>query len=432
MNTKKLEYVNEILIVQMNHWVLYPVALTVIGLAAGFIGQGRPFVLMWGVCGLFPLLYLLIREKIKHFFPFLLLHLGVALLFLALPVQTVVERLLCAVCGVGYLIDSMAKHFREGSSATSPAPPAVTVAVCVLTLLFQHYQGQATWDFYYVLTLVSVFCLHSVTSYISHYLEFLQVNESSTGYLPAADMFHSGMGLVGIYTVVVAGVLLVATNFGLAESIWSVLRKGLIAFLRFLFSLLAREPVPEEEIVFEELQPSTADTPMGLPEGGEPFWLWQILEVAAIAAAFGGLLYALAKGIIRLIRFVRARFALNLGRRGHQVEGEEELDVREKVGLEKSGEGERQKSFLFDFLTPAKRVRKLYKKKVLASAGDLAGEKGKGAVSAESLQLLTARECGEKLKAVEMADIYEQVRYSDYEATQETLRRMREACRSRG
>ena len=426
MKIKKIERINDILIIQMNHWALYPVALTIMGLAGSYTGEGSPVGILWGICGLMVIFYYFLRERVERLFLFMVLHLALVLLFFVLPVRTGAGRFLCAACGIGYFIQSMAKRFRERVPGTSAFSPVAAIGISVVCIFLQHYQGRFDWDFYYVLALVSVLALYLVTCYIRKYLEFLAVNASSTGYLPAADIFRSGMGLVGGYTVLGTVILLFCTNFDWLRGVWNSLKSVVVSILRFVFSLLLRDAIVEDEELIQETPSAGAMQMPLLPEASEPFLLWQILEVVFVTAVSCVVLYFAVKLFIRLIKFVRQRFAEGFGQRKDREIGEEDVDVREKCDLAKPAVREGQKRTLFGFLTLEQRIRKLYKKKILASAFELT-DGGKDDVG--SLMLLTARECGERLGAIDMSDIYEQVRYSDKEATQETLRRMKEACK---
>lgn len=428
MKTEKLELFNEILIIQMIHWTLYPVALSVIGVAGTYIGEGRPAGILWGFCGLLAVVYLFFRERVKNLALFILLHIGLAAVFFFLPVQTIVERILCAACGVGYLIESMVQRFRQEGEGASGFSPLVSVGVCVAAILFQHYQGRADWDFYYALTLVSVFAMYLISRYIRQYLGFLVVNKSSVGYMPAAEMFRSGMGLVVPYTLFGAIVLLLLTSFDWLESLWNGIKNGLIALIRFLVSLFPREQSVEEEVIVATSQPAAENDFSGLLEPSETFWLWQVLEYVAVAALACAAVYVAIRAIVKAVRYIRERFGEGYGRRSRIGTGEEQTDVREKCGSEKTVSQDTARRSLFDFLTPAQRIRRLYKKKILSSAYELT-EGGKE--NSIALSLLTARECGEKLMLPDMAKIYEQTRYSDQEVTQETLRAMKAAMPTR-
>lgn len=428
IKTEKLELINEILVMQMVHWTFYPVALSIIGVTGTYIGEGRPAGILWGFCGLLAVSYLFFREKVKHLVLFILLHIGLAVVYFFLPTETIVERVLCAACGVGYLIQSLIKRFRQDEEGTSGFSPVVAVGICGAAILFQHYQGRADWDFYYALTLVSVFAMYLISSYIRQYLNFLVVNKSSAGYMPAAEMFRSGIGLVVLYTAFGAIVLLLLTSFEWLESLWSGIKNGLIALIRFLVSLFPRKQSVEEEVIVATSQPAADNDFSGLLEPAETFWLWQVLEYVAIVALACAAVYLVFKATVRAVRYIRKRFGEGYGRRSRIGTGEEQTDVREKCGLAKAVSQDTARRSLFGFLTPAQRIRRLYKKKILSSAYELT-EGGKE--NAAALSLLTAKECGEKLMLPEMAKIYEQTRYSDREATPETLRAMKAAMPAR-
>lgn len=421
MKIARLEYICEFLTEQNNHWSLFSLVLTVQGLAAGYTGSLHPNALLWLFCGAYPLIFFMLRERIKKILPFFLLHAAVlVLLSWAIPAGNGVERFLCVVCGVGYVAHSFSKRFSEGARHyTSPANPSVAVGLGIGGILFQHYQGLSGWDTYFVLTLAGVCALYLVISYLNNYMEFLSLNESSTGYLPAAEMLHSGLGLVLLYAGGMFVVLLLGSNLRFLAQAWRLIRSMLVAFFRRLFALLYREP----EAAALEPEPTQSEAGTLMPEEtGEPWLIWEILEVIFVAFLLCALIYGLYRGLVALVRFVRARFAQGFGGR-MVLDQEVQIDYREKCDLEKRTGSLSGRRSLLAVLSPAERIRKMYKKKILASAAELTDN------NTERLRTLTAGECGYKLNARDMAGIYDSVRYSDQVATSETLRRMKQAMK---
>lgn len=424
MKTRRLEYACEILSEQINHWALFPAAVTIMGVTAVFTGADKPNLLLWVLCGLFPPAFFFLREKVRHLSVFFLLHMALTMLVILIPVQNLVERLLAAACGVGYLLHSIGKRLKDPEAITSAMSPIAALVISAIAIVLQHYQGNAEWDSFYVQSLVGVLALYALVSYIRHYLEFLSVNESSADYLPASDMLRSGFSLVAGYTLLGAVFLIFATGGGWVASFREALRRIVVAVLRFLVSLIPEGG--QGETVLEQAAESgmSFDQAM-LPENGDPFLLWKILEMVVGAAFACAMVFFAVKGLIRLVKYVLERFGAGVRRNG-ELAVDSELDIREKCGIDKSHQP-RQKKNRLGFLSSAERVRKLYKKKVLSSASLLTGSTV-GEDNGE-LQLLTARECAEKLKNSTMADIYEKARYSEQEITRETVRQMREACR---
>lgn len=425
MKTKRLEYICEVLAEQVNHWMLFPLAMTIIGISAKFMGIEieSPGIVMWIFCSLFPLFFFLLREKIKRFSFFVLLHLVTAALSLLIPVQNNVERMLCIACAVGYMIYSFSRRMKDRKSITEPAVPPVGLGISIVSLFLQNTQGKPGWDSFYVIALVAVFALYSLHSYISHYLEFLTVNESSAGYLPASDMFHSGMGLVAGYTLVGTVILLLGSGGSWVIPLRNMFRGLLLTVLRFLFSLI---PTGEQGEAVTTPPPDTAPMEFGAMSGEpESSIFWSTLEAIVAVAMVCGMVYLVVKGLVLLVKFIRKQFGEDFTRK-QKIARDYEMDVREKCAIEKKRE-QKEKRSVFGFLTPAERVRKLYKKKVLASSFDLSG--GLKGENSPKLELLTARECAGKLQIESMADLYEKARYSDQEITRENVRQMRDVCK---
>ena len=66
MNIDKIRFVNEILTEQMNHWLLYPLALFVAGASRNLTGVGNPMLPAWALCGLIPFCFFLIRRRVTR------------------------------------------------------------------------------------------------------------------------------------------------------------------------------------------------------------------------------------------------------------------------------------------------------------------------------------------------------------------------------
>lgn len=424
VRTKRLEYVCELLAQQVNHWTLFPVMLTVAGLAAGFTGVNRPNVGLWAMCALFPPVFFFLREKVKRFTIFTVTHFAAAALALVFPVQSNVERAIAVACGVLYLIFSYRMRLQSDKNTVSPAHPISCVGLCAPAVFLQNYRGVEGWEGLYVTALVATLALYVFHSYIRHYLDFLSLNGSSAGCLPAADMFRSGISLVGGYTLFGAVVLVVGTGGGWVNAIWVFFRHAFVSALRFLFSLLFRGS-DAETMPLETALPEQSGSGMPAVDSQEPFILWRILETLLAVAVVCCAAFLAVRGVLLLVRFVRSRFQGEYRLKASEMEGDA-ADVREKCGLI-SRRNPKPGGKIFEALSPAARIRRLYKRKILSAADVLTGEKD--AETAGRLGLLTARECGRRLDAGLMADVYEKVRYSNQEPGRDTVRQMKAACR---
>lgn len=434
MNRKKLTYITEILAEQINHWALFPVIMTVTSMAStlDYGTVDSPNVLMWALCGLFPLVFFILREKVENFLLFFLLHLAVGAASLLFTGRNMIEHVLVVFFAACYIIYSFTKIFRESGNTTEPFSPIITVLISAIALSLQNSQGQSSWDAVYVATLVGVLALYAIYKYIRNYMAFLTANERSASIIPASDMFRSGIRLVSGYTLFGAGFLLLAGG-GWVTSLRKGLRGVFLWIVRSFFHLFAFLISTEEQQPKEIMEtPQTVD-PGGfgnvLPKAEEPVLILRILEVAVALALVVLWLFLMYKGTLVLIELVRVRLAKNVELNAKEVYNDKGIDVREKCEIEKSLKRKGKKGSAL-FLSPYERVRRLYKRKVLSCALELIEDPG--GRKTEMLSYLTARECADKLQLSALADIYEQTRYSDQETTKETVRQMKNVCRGIG
>lgn len=63
---QKIELINEWLTEQMNHWLLFPLILTFIGVTRAIAGTREPSLWLWVLFSLFPLAFFLLRYKVKN------------------------------------------------------------------------------------------------------------------------------------------------------------------------------------------------------------------------------------------------------------------------------------------------------------------------------------------------------------------------------
>lgn len=416
MNIKRIEIANEILTEQMNHWLLFPLPLTVMGVTNKYLETGDPGLLMWALCSLIPPVFFLFRIKIKNLILFLLVHLCTAALVFALSGQSIVTRILCLVCAAGYMLQSLTLRLKQDTVYTDGIHLLFGVGLSAGAALFQYYQGTRGWDNYYNLSLIAVIALYFVISFMGHYLNFLSMNQSSAGFLPALEMFHSGMGLVVIYTVLGIGILILSTQFEWLAGILRPARDLLLKFLRFLFSLFSSsEEIPDP--IVEEAPPPQGSAGMPLPPAGEPFWLWKVLEVIVMAAFCIAIIIGIIALLRRLFKLIQKYMVFHYRKR--DVDTGEAFDLREKCEIEKDTDQKFRNPF--SALSYRERIRKLYRKKLAAATARMDVQ------DKEHLELYTAREWERKLELSGMADLYEQARYSNREITGADVKQMKEA-----
>lgn len=425
VKTRRVELIIEILTSQMNHWIFFPLVMTGTAVVAQVMEKplgGMPDLLLWAACGPVPVLFFLIRNHVERFWLFVLCHGAVfaAALFVA-ALTDPLRAVICCACVAAYIIYSFALRLKENESVYSDSiHPVPALALSVGADFLLHKLDDAPdWDKYYLFILIGVFACYLIIYYLLHYLNFLQVNKSSAGYLPAKEILHSGIGFVLPYTLIGVLILCLSLNVKWLELILRVLKEGLKIILRFLIGLLPDGEDPGEVIPMEEPVAGNNNPLDGLPRMEEPFWLWEVLEYVAVILFFCGCAYVLYRALKWLVRYVREKFGGRAGR-GNIMTGQADVfDVREKCSIEKRDPGNRGGG-LFQRFTPVERVRRLYKKRILSGRIKVEDRK--------ALNYMTARECGEILSLPDMTMLYEQARYSNREITGEDVRRMKLAC----
>lgn len=403
---EKIILLKEFLITQMNHWALFPLVVT----AAGLTEMSYVPLWQWILCSLATFVLFLVRRYTNHFLILAASHVCVWGCFWFMPFPNLILKAVLMLYLTVYLLYSVFLRLRDGGRMDGNIHPGIAVAVTAGAFILQHYHGRADWDSFYVVSLILFIGLFFLHYYLERYLRFLAVNESSTGHIPEQEIFRSGLGLAAVYTAAGMLFLLLTSNIGWVRQIWLVFKRLLVWLLHFLpAGTAAEEPMAAAE--------EPAQQGGGLPpvEAGEPFWLWVLLEKLFMAAFFILIAAVALWGLFRLVKFLAARFRVGL--RVESPELEAVRDVREKCGIERR---RTEKKPFLAFLSPQERIRRIYKRRVWAARGELAGDG-----SPEVLNTLTARECGNKLEAEELAEVYEKARYSNEPCMPEDIKRAR-------
>lgn len=430
MKLKRLEYVNEFLIEQMNHWLFFSLALTVTGFSRQ-MGEFRmaPFFLLWVLCSFFPTAFFGVRKKgYDAKFPFykqILLHLIFVLPAFLIPVQgRRIDRSICVVCALLYMLTSLRHCLKKNTVFSSPLQlQAAILIVCVA--YFFHYALQndislrsTYWEESCIFSLIFSLGLFFIIMYIQQYMRFLNVNSSSTGYIPESDIFHSGLGLVCVYTAIGILLMVFVSHVSWFQGTGEMMRNAFLRFLRWILSFLPKGSEGDEFITKQESGAPFGELPV--LERQETFWLWKILQYVFVAIVAGLALYLLFKGISKLISLLQMRFFFR--KRTNQMQETEVSDVREFCDTTEKHTKRRRRHF--GILSNGDKVRRLYRRKLLSSEDRMTVQDRK------KLALYTAREWEKKLAVKGMAEIYETARYSEREISDEDVRCMKAACKN--
>lgn len=406
---ERLVLVEDLIVTQMNYWVLFPVAVTILGV----MGLDKPMMWIWVLCGLLPFFFFLCRRYTNAFWLFMLVHLAGVMLFVLLPVPNIVQKILLMAAVAAAVIYSFYLRLASEERRDSPLYPVVAVGIVAATLLIQNSQGQQGWEVYYISVVIGYLAGYYVQFYIEQYFNFLIVNKSSNGNIPETEILHSGMGMTILYAAIGVLVLVVTANIEWLAAIMVQIKRFLLWLLRFLFRNVSKEEADIVEEVMQEQPRENLQQMFG--ETAETSTFWDILEKITMVVIAVALVVFLVYLVWKVITFLIERFGRNAGVK--TVNLEHGVDVREKCEIEKRKV--RRKMFPA-FRTPAERIRRIYQKQVLVGKKQLIGD-----LPEKHLEYMTAKECGDGLKQTILTEIYEKARYSTEECTMEDVRNLK-------
>lgn len=407
MKNEKILLVWELFVTQMNHWILFLIPVTVLGIAQ----RESPTVWIWMLMGVLPYLFFLVRKFTNHFLIFVLAHGIAAAGFIWIPYKDIIEQIAVYVFVAIYLIWSFCIRLKSENRQDPAMGPALATGLPAGLFLLQTLLGYREWQGYYMFALILYWCLNYLQMYLERYEYFLVVNDSSTTNIPQRAIFWSGLELAGIFTAAVTVLLMILSGIGSDISILGKIKWLLATFINWAVGDAGRTPPAPEAP--EESVNTTPDSPSMPFESTGPALFWVILQKITIVAVVLGSIVLVGYAVYKAVTYLKNRFRIKLTR----IQEAEEADVkdfREKVQIERI---QKEKGSVFSFFQPRDRIRRIYKKEIWAMRWKITRED-----ASEVLKKMTARECGEKAERKELAQIYEKARYSQYECTSEDIR----------
>ena len=405
----------ELLVTQMNHWVLVAIAVTIMGL----FGYENPQVWLWAVWGVIPVWLYMVRTKVQNFFLFFFLHVVLPAAVIFLPMTLWVKLLILGIT-LFYVIWSVKIRLSEQTDESGVFAPAFSVVAIGAMSLIQGAFGQSGWDRYYMLAIFIYLISYFIYYFVSQYIRFLIVHESTTANIPEKAIFFSGMKQTLAYTAGGMLLLILTANIEWLSYVVSLIGNGLLAMIRFIVSFINFK-APETEQGTPAEQAPLGDME-GLMEAGEAHIFWIILEKILMAAVGIGFILLIVFAIVKGYQYLWTAFH----KAGNQKEAEVQdgQDIRERCTIEKSKNASLQ---FFSFLNNRDKIRRVYRKRVLKSKDSIIGDLHSG-----ELEYLTAKECCEKISADGLRAIYEKARYSEEQITAEDVRMVKAAGKERG
>lgn len=420
--SRKIEIVKNAIAELVNFLVLLAIGIVVWG---DFIETAPDFRLLFAL-GMVPLFYYGVRERCESFWLFMLLHFLPWAGFWLSDKGAFEKALLFVLLAIITLMSLSRKMKGLGAGMDAAHPVFAALVFWVLYLVDGRFGGGAWSGFLLYVGTVFAVC-YLLRYFFRQFLHFMDVNNRTTENIQADHVFRSAMTLAGGFTAIAGGFMIFGADKRLADTIGEALVRGLLALLRFLFSLLGQEAV-EEEPVFGEAAGAAGEDIAGLMEPGEPSLFMQILEVLLEIFVAAALIVLAALAVIALVRLIREVFS----RRGKSREEEEGFFEDQVEKLERGSRRQKEKpegSFwerVGKALSPEERIRRIYRKTL---------EKELAARKEEEREALargaTPRECCAALfpesgrEAQEFARLYERARYGRGLCGSEDVKRAR-------
>lgn len=426
MNSKpdNITLLREFLITQMNHWMLFPIYTVFAAMCDNTFGRNispSSRILLWLVFGLIPFLLYLGRILFKKFWGLGFLSVAIIFLMYMIPTSHVAMQVLHIGVGLGYVINSIYLRMQTTHKNNSKIPPSAGVVISAVCLFVLFYQGHTGWTSSFITILIASLGLYFIAYYIEQYQNFLSANAGSAGYIAEKEFFRSGASLVIGYTGIGLLIMFLVSNTTWLSVILQVIKNILIFILRLLFSLIPKDTQTEEL----PSSPTAVEMPgyMEQMEAAETSPIWVFLEKVAIVLTVAAVVFLLVKIMIFLVKFIQ-KMLINFEPEILKHSGAEDVfDVREKCAIDKDSDWQMPLPFLIR--NPKKRIRQLYKKRILSSRTAFSQDHK----DASYLNLFTARESSRILNRDELARIYEKARYSNEDCDTEDVKQMKNACR---
>ena len=420
MTIKQVKSLHNFIMIFQNHWSVYIVVYMLLVVAGQIYHVPLVHWFIWFGLGMLPLIFNKVKSVCKYRALRYPIYAAVLLVVYMLKTPHMVYTYIYMLCVAYYCVNAEWYDWsKEDSSDYKPISIVfVMIMAVVVAFVFQAvklYELQRNILYLLIWNVI----LYSVASYVNKYVKFLDLNKHSIGYMPIKNVLGSGiMSMLG-FSSILSVVLLIVASIGTMGDVLEYIRK----FIRMISSKIAQwlkewikkwleagkmEKLPDMQGTISQIQIEQVEDK------------WTVLDIV-LAVIFGAvILYAL----YRLFRMILSFLNSLLCYRGMgditaiKEEVQEKSDVVEKISQQK------RVSF-FDAITPAQRIRKRFRRKVL-SEQKLIYDTDKR----ERMELFTARECGDIIEATEAAGIYEKARYSPYECTAEDVKKMKNACKS--
>lgn len=410
MQKSWIHYLKEILVTQMNHWILVMAALTILSVfSADNLHLG--FLLL---LGLIPVYDYYLRLNAKRYVFFILLHL-VPFLILPLCKGSLVLMLVTGSILIFYLVYSIKTKISPLNVENPFIGPAADVCCIAVCYFFYTKYGKADIGNYYMIAFFVFLLVYFLYYFVNNYVWFIMVQKNSVDNISEQSLWIGGLKQLLLFMGIAAVCMLSLMNFEWLSFVVSKIGAFLVWILRGIISLL-RIKEPTESFVYDQSSQRSTDggfLNMG-HSGTSPFWIF--LEKMAVIATVLFLLWLIIKGLQKFFRYLRTSFYQS--KKSKTTLSFNGTDVREQCEII---ETENYFKKLFTPRSPRDNARRVYKKFIIKHKQDLIGDLDK-----EHLSPLTAGECCDSLHCPEVHALYNKVRYSDEKISAADVKALKE------
>ncbi len=410
MRKEPIIILREILVTQMNHWILFFAGATVLGLWRA----EEPALWKWIIYSLIPLLFFAVRRYTDRVLTFILTHVAVIAAGFMIPCKSVADMVLYCILAAAYTVASVYCKVtnKEGIDGVLPVViPVFAAGGCML--LLRHYRPGLLGEMYYLVPIIIFYGVNFLRIYLERYLHFLTVNQNSTGHIPAKEMFGTGFFQVLLLSAGMSGLMLLISDVGILGRIAEILKKVILTVLRWLFRG-SGDTSDQTALGPEEASRIPQSGTQFAEEGGTSLF-WEIAEKVVLSAALLAFFLLCGYLLFVFLRYIYRSF----GKKKFVGEKESYIsEVREKCELES---GRRERAPVFEVFSMRERIRRFYKREVWAARWQLNAGK-----DPERLNRMTAKECGRLMARDNLSSVYEKARYSHKECTSDDIRRAKE------
>lgn len=409
MNEKILPIVRNLLIQQLNHWVLAPAAYLCIVVWGEMIKTEYSFpYLFWALAGLILPVFWFLRTRFRNVGVMLFMHL---LTLFTIPLVSVLAPscvALYVIMLIVYIIVSFTGWARSRKAEDTMVSSFLGLLIWGIVSVFFFLMGKYNEIEILAIWMIVLIGLFFICCFLINLNRFAFYNKDSTQNLSQRRIITRSIGYVLIFVLIVMLAGLLLTRFeevGYVSQFLFAVIGWIIRVFVFLISILPN--------LFKE-EYSAPDLPERYAQiGGEDSVVGKVLGYLFAVA----IIIAIGWGCLLIARrFIRFLFEKRQRKQENETDGVE--DVREKCDIEKKGRSLRE---LLNSFSEEEKIRRLYKKTVIANRKKINGI----TETTKELGFYTAHECAEKINRERMGEIYDKARYSQETCNAEDVREMK-------